>query len=409
MINYKNIFQNFSLRLSTNVVSKLLGLITLPIISRAFGPEVFGSWNLLLTILGYISIPFTVGIVTYGIREVAKGNESEVAKVFSARLILCALSFILSILLFYFVFDVTREIFLGLVIGILYLISIAVNIEYYFIGKSNFKVPAVSQIIGQVFFVISVVLVIRSANDFIYLVICYSLYNLIASVILIFNYPGRKNLKLDLDFPNVKRKITDSYKIGISAIIENLSVSLPIVFVSVFLGNYSTGIFSASFKLISILLLGFNTILTVMAPNLVKLKDKTKKEIIHQVKLIALFFIGFGAFASVFCFFLGELVIELVYGYQYGESAELLKLFALIYLPLLPMGMLFNTILIYFEKDKQYLRTTIASFVVLLVSTPLLINKLSAEGAIYGMSLYMFVYAALSFYYVTREIRSRND
>lgn len=406
---YKKVFKNFSWRFSTNLFSKLLGLITLPIISRAFGPDVFGRWNTLLTMLGYVSIPFTAGIVTYGVREVAKGNESEIGKIMSSRLLIGVVSYIVSLVILYFVIGVAYEFMIAMVLGIIYLIAIAINIEYYYIGTSNFKVPAFSLFTGQLFYLAGVVFFIRNQGDFITLVIIYFLYYLLNSGILLVKFPHKSHLKLKFSFKEAFTLIKNTYRIGISGIIENFSISLPIIILSAIVGNYETGIFSASFKLIAIFLLGFHMILTVIAPDFIKLKGSTRNKILPKVKMALFLFFLLGIAASAFSYFLGEQIIHFVYGDKFGEAVPLLKLFAILYLPMMPLSMLLNGILIYFEHDKLYLRTTIISCIVLFVSAPLLILKFSSLGAVCAMSLYMVSYMSVAAFYVFKELRAIHD
>lgn len=409
MHKYKKTFQNFSLRLSTNVFSKILGLITLPIISRAFGPEVFGRWNTLLTMLGYLSIPFTAGILTYGVREVAKGNESEVGRILSSRLLIAVLSYIVGIIVLYFFIGVAPEFLLAMVLGIIYLIALSINIEYYYIGTSNFKTPALSQLIGQVFYVICVVFFIKNQGDFLKLSIIYFIYYFLNSSVLLFFFPHKKQIKLDFSFKKSFELISNTYRLGISGIIENFSISLPIIILSALTENYVTGIFAASFKLIAIMLLGFQIILTVIAPNFIKLKGKSKAEIFSKVRL-AIFVFGMLALgASLFSYFFGEQLINIVYGGEFNDSVPLLKLFAIIYLPMLPFGMLFNSMLIYFEVDRAYLRTSIISCIVLFVAAPILIMKFSATGAVYAMSLYMITHMSVALFHLVKELKSIKD
>lgn len=359
--------------------------------------------------LSYMAIPFTFGIVNYGVREVAKGNEREVGNILSSRILLCLTSYVVSLFVIYFFIGVSPEMFLALTIGLIYLMSIAMNVEYYYIGTSNFKLPAISQITGQVVYVICILFFIKNQNDFIYLSIIYFCYYFISSSVLLFCFPKKSELNFNFSYKKAFTLLSRSYRLGISGLIENFSISLPLMIIGALLGNYETGIFSAAFKLIAILLLGFQTIITVVAPNLIKLKKQPKAEILSKIRFVTLTFVGIAAFSSLFSYIFGEQIIHLVYGDKYHEAVSLLKLFGIIYLPMLPLGMLFNSLLIYFEKDKHYLYTTITSFCILVTFTPVLIYKFSTNGAIYGMSLYMITYMSLSLYFVIKELRSIRD
>lgn len=132
----------FSLRFLANIFSKVLGIITLPIIASVFGPDLFGSWNLVLVILGYVSILTNFGFVPYGIREIAK-KESEhvviVNNILSARLALSILAMFLSTIIIYFIDDRESIFIFAVIIGYISIFANAINLEFYFLGKKKYS------------------------------------------------------------------------------------------------------------------------------------------------------------------------------------------------------------------------------------------------------------------------------
>ena len=72
----KKIFLNFSIRTVGSILSKTLGFITLPFIARAVGPEGFGTYSFIITLITYTAILVEWGYTPYGLRETAKHEDS---------------------------------------------------------------------------------------------------------------------------------------------------------------------------------------------------------------------------------------------------------------------------------------------------------------------------------------------
>lgn len=69
---FNHLLFNFSIRSFAKLLSKLMGLITLPIIARALCPESYGNYNIVNIVLVYTSLPMALlGLRSYGIREIA--------------------------------------------------------------------------------------------------------------------------------------------------------------------------------------------------------------------------------------------------------------------------------------------------------------------------------------------------
>ena len=198
VVDKKKILANFSLRFTGNIISKLLGFITLPIVARALGPDLFGSWNLIIAILGYIAIPINFGFTPYGLREVAKkhGNtELVVNKILSARLLLTFFSLVVSTLVIVLIYHTNSVLLISIIVGYILVVSQAVNIEFYYLGTKKLFLPTVSQLCGQLFYVLGTLFFVKKQQDFILLIILYSSYYLINSLINILYYLKDSKIK----------------------------------------------------------------------------------------------------------------------------------------------------------------------------------------------------------------------
>ena len=109
MRNIRNVFKNkliFNIanKLGFITLGKIIGFLTIPIISRALGPENYGVYNYAITIAGYAFLPANWGFLAKGIRDVAadKKNSSPIVNyILSSRINLWIYGSIICILISY--------------------------------------------------------------------------------------------------------------------------------------------------------------------------------------------------------------------------------------------------------------------------------------------------------------------
>lgn len=398
---------NFSTRIMGNVISKVLGLITLPIIARALGPGGYGQFNLIIVVLGYTAFMVDFGFRTYGIRESAKQQNSQtiVSQIVSARLMFALASILVSTVVVLFLFSRDLRFVMMVYIGYIWVIAQAVNIDYYYFGNKNMLIPTSSHISGQVLYVLAVIFFIKQPAHLTLLVLFYSLYYMWASFMGISLYL-RKNQRIDivLSLKQALAVLKKTFRLGVCARVEMFQSSFPVIIISAFLGVYALGIFSAAFKFFTIILMIFQAIMLALAPYLVKLRHLTPGLQRKYIHLLAGAMLLIGSLGSFFFYMGGEMILDLLFGKAFGASAPLFKLICLILIPFTPITMLLGSILIYFDFDLKYLSSTMVSGFITLVFTPLLVHLISLKGAVWAMSLSNFASLAVSAYHVNKII-----
>jgi len=405
--SFKRIVSNFSFRIFGNIISRSLVVITIPIIARAFGPATYGNWNLILVIISYALLPVDYGFSTHGLREIACEKdkikrEEIVSTILSARLTISIITFVIATILIILFFRNNIGLMLSMSIGTLFIISQALNIDFFFIAIKNLFIPTLSQILGQLTYVACVFIFIKKPEDLLLLVVFYLSYYFIIAFIMIILY-GR-DYKLHITFSIVKyvQLLKKTFKIGSSAKIEMLASSFPLLVISYFHGSYQLGIFSAAKGFYTAIILIFQSLLLVLAPYLVNLKNLDIDVLKERLYFLGFFMLLSGIVIAGLFYLLGESVIYLLFGKSFGASRNILNLFLLLAVPISPLGMLFNSVLVYVGDDKNYLRTTLITSLVILIFTPILVYSYSLTGAVVAMSLSGFIYAIFSLIYVGR-------
>ena len=404
---FRKIGMNFSTRIMGNVVNKLIGLVTIPIIARALGPESYGQFSLIMVILSYTALIGDFGFSTYGIRESAKQQNSQgiTSQIFSARLTLVLAATLVSTLVVFVIFMGKLNFILIVYIGYIWVIAQGINMDFYYFGIGNMLIPTSSQISGQALYALAVILFIKQSTHLALLILFYSLYYLWASSLEIFLYL-KKNQTIAVRF-SLKQALgilKKTFRLGISGRLEVFQSTFPIIIISAFLGSYALGIFSATFKFFTFIALIFNTIIMALAPYLVKLRLSPPEMQRKYVHLLMMVMLAIGILTSLFSYVGGEFILDLLFGKSFGAAVSLFKLMCLITMPLTPITFILNALLVYFDFDKKYLHATLSTGFTILVGTPLLVHFFSLNGAIWAISLSIFVNLIVAVYHTNKII-----
>ncbi len=400
---FRKLFFNFSFRSFANVFSKLIGLITLPIIARALGPEAYGNYNLVNIVVHYTSFPIALlGLRSYGIREISanRKEKSYALEIISMQLSVAIAATIISLLICSLLFQLKSLIFIAILIGFIQVYAASLDLEFFYVSQKDLVFPTMAQLIGQLFYMGGVILFIKKPTDFPLLVLLASLTLVISDIIQLKKYNTKfYPIKIRLSFKETMNTFRKTYKLGISQNLEGFLPSIPQVLLSVMIGNYSLGVFAGGYKVYSILVMFYVTLFYALAPYLVKLNEypiKTRRKY-HLLLLTLLLFAG--SFIAIVLFFFGESITLILLGKGFGESVEVFKVISLTLIPMTPVIMLFGNILIYSSKEKYYLLSLIWMGVTMVLSAPILIKYFQAVGAVYAFAISNFVGLFFLMYY----------
>lgn len=383
-----SIFFNISNRLLFVILGKLIGFFSIPIITRALGPENFGIYSYILAIGSYSLLPSNWGFVAKGIRDIAKNtNSSEeiVNKITSARIILWGIGAIITILLCLFFFD--KHTMLLIVIVTISNISLAASLDYFFYGKKNTFLPSISHFVGQLFFLFMVYLFIKEESDLSLLLFLFIISYSIECIILFFFYSKEYKFTFLFSFSNSFNLLKDNFLLGLGAKSAFFQNTFPILLIPIFLSNYDLGVFSASFKffmIITVILQTFNLVFSPWIVEYRKLSKKNQKKLFQ--KLLILYSL-IGIISMVVLYFLGSEVILLILGNEFIESQNLIKLFAITLLPIWPIYSIFASYMNNYESDKNYMWGSLITSISIAITIPLGIITMGLEGVIYGLFL----------------------
>jgi len=403
LFQYKKLAFHFSTRSLANLFSKLLGLITLPIITRALGPEAYGNYNLVMVIVQYTALPIgLLGLRSYGIREIASGRKqtSYAMEILSLQFSIAIVSISISLIAAFIIFKTDILLLLAILFGYLIVFARAFDLEFFFVSRKDLAFPTIAKIIGQIFYVIGVVLFIKRPNDFVVLVLLASLPPIIGDIIQFWRYiKNHSTFRLRIHFSKLWATFKKTWMIGISQNLEGFLGSIPQLLLPIMLSTYALGIYAGGMKVYNILIMFYVTFFYALAPYLVQLNKKPMAKQRKYHLMIFLLLITVSIALGVFLFLFGEPLIVLMLGKSFGESVIIFKAISITMIPLIPIVMLLENIFVYSGQEKYYLMGLIIDGVAILSTAPLFIAYFGVVGAVYSMALSMLITVLVFFYY----------
>jgi len=165
----KLVYNFFSLGI-VQAITSLLQLIVIPYVISKVGVDGFGIIAVAQVVMFYLSAVTEYGFSQTATREISIQRDDRllISKIFFrvifSKLILCAVSFVLLLILFVFVpvFRLHSLIYLA---GFMFVIGQSVLINWFFTGIEKMQLMAVTALIARVIFVALVFLFIKSKND----------------------------------------------------------------------------------------------------------------------------------------------------------------------------------------------------------------------------------------------------
>lgn len=407
-IENRKTFFNLLYRLSFLSIGKLIGFVTIPIISTSLGPENYGIYSFALTFASYSFLLATWGFIEKGIREVAKKNnessETVVNRILSSRLLFWFFGLIAGVLLSIGIYG-----FGGLVevlfIAMLTNLGAALMLDFYFYGKKNTLIPSVIHLIGQTTFLGGVFFFINSREDLELVLFLYGACNFLEALILIILYKKRKKLSLDLSVQKSFKLLKDNFSLGLGSKATFFQSTYPILIIPIILNQFYLGIFMVAFKFFTLTKLPPQIFNTVFSPIIVEYRLKPTKSQVQLFKRLTILYLFWGLISSIILYFVGDLLIDLLFGSEYANAKTILKYFTFFLIPLWPLYLMLTMYLNNLEMDKQFLIGSIYSLIFTVVMVPIGIKYFDLKGVIFSLAISLFFACIYYFMIIFRKVR----
>lgn len=163
----KSIAKNYIYNLVYQMLTILLPLITTPYVSRILGAEEIGIYGYTVSIVTYFILFGSLGVAMYGQREMAykAQDKKERTKAFWEIVIIRAITLIISIILFYFIYGRTGEYAIYYKILIIQLVANIFDISWLFQGIEEFDKTVIRNLIVKMLSLVLIFVLIKTPED----------------------------------------------------------------------------------------------------------------------------------------------------------------------------------------------------------------------------------------------------
>ncbi|EJO3861725.1 oligosaccharide flippase family protein [Vibrio parahaemolyticus] len=244
--NKKELLSNVLSLGAIDFLGMLIPIITMPIITRAIGLELYGQYLLFVTMLTFGHTIIDYGVQYSGVRVAAKNRENKLA-LETAYADYQGLRFVLSGVFFLFsslyVVNVFNSIWY-LIPLFLYIFGYLLTSAWFFQGAALTKYLSIASISNKILLLIAIVVFIKSKDDFFLLVLFTTIPIFITSILLLFFLRSRYQIKL-FSLNNIKRTVNDGLSVFIGLLAPNLYNAIPLML----LGNYADKLEFANFAI----------------------------------------------------------------------------------------------------------------------------------------------------------------
>ena len=370
------------------------------------GAEKIGIYSYAYSIASYFGLFILLGLSNYGNRTIAavRDDKKKLSRTFWSIYLMQILMAIIVIIIYigYVVLVANNKLMAW--IQLIYIISVALDINWFFFGMEQFKLTVSRNTIIKILNVILIFIFVKDKNDMYIYGVIMCLGSLISQIFLwIF---------LKEFIICVKVKINDI----LGHIIPNLTLFVPVIAISLYttmskilLGSLSSmeavGFYENSNKLTSIPSMAVTSLGTVMLPRMSNLvasgNHKEAMKYIQKSLLVSVFLSCSMAFGiSAVC----KEFVPLFYGVGYEECINIISLLILSSVFISWANVIRTQYLIPNKRDKIYIVSVFMGAIVDIILNLILITKYAALGAAIATLFAEFSVCAYQTYQVRKEM-----
>ncbi|MBN2411863.1 flippase, partial [candidate division KSB1 bacterium] len=325
----KNFFA-LSILQATNYI---FPFITVPYISRIFGPEVYGLLNFATSVISYFSLLVNYGFDLSASRDIAynRSNSLKINKIFNEVLFSKIFLFIISILFFLISISFVDKMNEYKLLYIIMFFGSSSNIffpTWYFQGIEKLNLTAIFTFIIRFIFTLLIFVLIRQKSDYLLYPIATIFGQVIVSTISMLLVIKKYNISLYIPrFKDIINTLIEGKRIFFTTIVVNLYTTTNFVILGFLAGSYEVGIYTAAYKIVVI----FRSIISIplgqaVYPSIGYSFSKSYKLGISKIFKTLLVMIPLTLLPSFLMFLFPNIFIGLLFGKEFNSAILTLRI-----------------------------------------------------------------------------------
>lgn len=331
MSRVKTIFKNLSWLFISQIIAAICGFIWTLLIARYLGVNDYGILGFATSFTGILIILNDMGIGTHIIRHISTDYDST-KKYLGNGIALKSIFSIANFGLSLIILIIMRCDPITIAVTLLFTIENIIKAFYglftgTFQAYEEGKYQGISNTIMNLLLLAFILLVIFTDKGLFGITFAYILANLIA-LICLYYYLQKHIIKPKIEFDKefCKKIVIAAIPFALSSLLYTIYYSIDVVMLSKLVGNYATGIYNATYKLISVLTLFYSVYIAVIFPVMSKLFKNDKKILIVSFEKSAKYLTLITIPLAIATMFYSTDIITLFYGHEYDAASSPLSI-----------------------------------------------------------------------------------
>lgn len=396
----KNIFSVGFIQIANYVFP----LITVPVVSRAIGPDRFGVINFANAFVAYFILFIGYGFDLTATRKIAQDpdNLENRNKVFSETFYAQSLLLLISTAFFFFFLfymPQLRHEKLVAIFSFSVCFGTLITQNWLFQAMQDLSKIAILNLVGKIVFTIIILTTVHRRSDYVWQPLAVSISSILVGGFSFIWSIKRYKLKLQrIAFSSCFKLLWEEKFFFFSLVIINLYTTTNIVILGLIKNAEEVGYYAAGQKLVAI----FQSIISLVLiqalfPYIGKAFGESHKKGLDIAQKLLPIVIIITSLAGIFLFIAGPYILILIYGEAFRLSVPVFKILAFT-----PVIIAFSTIagiqvMINLKMDNLFFKITCVGAVFSVISNCLFISKYGYKASAYSL-LFTELLVAVLFY-----------
>lgn len=331
MSQVKTIFKNMSWLLISQIIASICGFIWTILIARYLGVNDYGILGFAISLTSILSVLLDLGVGIYIVRIIATDYDSApkyLGNIIPLKTIFSIGTFILTLIILIFL----KSDQLTIIITLLFTIE-RIIISFMGLFNATFqafeegKYQGIANTVLNLLLLIFILLAIFTDLGIYGISISYVVANLVALIYLYYVLTKKYTRpKFEFDKELCKKVTILSLPFALGGLLGSIYYSIDVIMLTNLVGNYATGIYNATYKLISVLTIFYSIYIAVFFPVMSKFFKNDKKLLFisydKSIKYLLLLIIPI----AVATMFYSLDIIQFIYGTEYSDASSVLSI-----------------------------------------------------------------------------------
>lgn len=306
--------------------NQILGLFTIPYLTRIFGPSIYGELGMALSLMTYIQIILDFGFILSATELIAvnRDNRTICSTVFSTVIFIKIILILISALVFLCICMLIPSWRTKIVLYALFYFAYAINSllpDFVYRGMEQMKTITIRTVFIKILFTVLVFILIKDKNDLLKYPIILGIGNLGAVIYSVCHV--RRTYDIHMIRPE-KKYVSILCSRTIPFFVSRIAstfyqAATTIILGSIYVGQDIVGFYSSADKLMSLTKSVSSPVADSLYPYMVKNKDY------KLIKIVLMTVIPIITIIGIFSFIFAEKICIFLFGTEYGAAKNILR------------------------------------------------------------------------------------